>query len=301
MQRQPAQCSTLASLAGFAVLFGGLLSGFSGVTLAQNASPTVAPTVDPPPLALPVTGLQLSFTVAGNPVDVQRDTAGTYSLTGLPFPGEVLYVPKTSTVYYLHPEEPIWLAIPPAQLSGLVATLLPKAGPSWTPYLDHPTRRWDLKAQRQSDPTALPNPATAQDCHPAFTSLHAAQVSGLTVADLQRIVLTLQWLNSGLPVDGLSACDVALPTPTQAATIGLPIVWGNLLGSWQLAGLNAATVPTFTLPTNTQFPDADVRLRLLLVQLSPSERVTFIQQNSALPLSQQIGLLASQLTQESMP
>lgn len=292
MQRQSARCSNLAHWFGSALIF----SLISAAAAAQVPSPTLAPTLAPP-----ITGLQLSFTVAGNPLDVQRDTAGTYSLTGLPFPGEVLYVPKTSTVYYLHPEEPTWLAVPPAQLNGQVATLLPKAGPAWTPYLDQPTRRWDLKAQRNDDSTALPNPADAQECPPAFTSLHAAQVSGLSMADLQRIVLTLQWLNSGLPVDGLNACDVALPTPTQAGTIGLPIVWGNVLGNWQLTGLNTATVPTFALPATTQFPDAELRLRLLLVQLSPPERITFIQQNSGLPLAQQISVLASQLTQESMP
>ena len=292
MQRRVAWWSNPVSLVGFAVLF----SGLSGLSLAQSPSSTAAPTLAPAG-----SSLQLAYTVAGNPVEIQRDTAGTYSVIGLPFPGEVLYVPKTGTVYYLHPEEPIWLAVPPTQLNGLVATLLPKAGPSWTPYLDQPTRRWDLKAQRNVDTTALPNPANAQDCAPAFTSLHAAQVSGLTITDLQRVVLTLQWLNSGLPEENLSACDVALPTPTQAGTVGLPLVWSNLIGNWQLTALNTAAVPTFTIPTNTQFPDAEVRLRLLLVQLSPPERIAFIQQNSSLPLAQQIDLLASQLTQESMP
>jgi hypothetical protein len=292
MQRQAAWCSNPVSLVGLAVLFVGL----SGLALAQSASST------PATLVAPASGsLQLSFTVAGNPVEIQRDTAGTYSFTGLPFPGEVLYVPKTGTVYYLHPEEPIWLAVPPAQLNGQVATLLPKAGPAWTPYLDQPTRRWDIKAQRHDNITALPNPASAQECAPAFTSVHAAQVSGLTIADLQRVILTLQWLNSGLPAEALSACDVALATPTQAGTIGLPMVWTNLIGNWQLTGLNTAAVGTFTIPTNTQFPDAEVRLRLLLVQLSPPERIAFIQQNSSLPIGQQVSLLASQLTQESMP
>lgn len=230
--------------------------------------------------------LRITYDIGDIPVTITRDAAGTYQWDGLPYPGTVLYQPQNGVIYYQHPEDPAWHTITPAMLQGVVATAKPTNGPAWQAWQGQPTLRWNIAAD------------AATSCQPVFASQPAAQMAGLTVADLYHVLTALQWLNAGaIP----NPCERLFFAPADAARIGLPVLFTGPNGAWQLSEVVRTSASTIDLPRNATPVDDDVRLRLLLVQFSPTERVELLKKYGELPISQQVQAISLLLTQESLP
>lgn len=230
------------------------------------------------------TGLRLTYDMSGVPLEITRDAHGTVQVDGLSYPGLVLYIPATQTVYYQPPDMPEWLAIPPTATEGYAtpATVVP--GAAWQPYLNSPTQRWQVKGAQM-------------ECDNWFASHKAGQVTGMTGADLLRILTTLQWLHAGkaaAPCEKLSLDDAA------AKTIGLPLYFTGLSVRWQLTELVQTDIPTITLPASPVPVDDGARLRILLAQFGPEDRQQVLTEVEKLPLSQQLERIEKILSEQSV-
>lgn len=228
-------------------------------------------------------GLTLTYDMGGVPLTILEDEAGTVQIDGLSYPGLVLYVPATQTVYYQPPDEPEWLAIPPTATEGygLPATLV--AGAAWQPYLNSPTQRWQVKAAQM-------------DCDNWFASQKAGQVTGLTAADLLRVLTTLQWLHAG---HAAAPCEKLVLGDAEGKKVGLPLYFTALSVRWQLTELAQGDVPTITLPANPVPVDDAARLRILLAQFGPEDREQILTEVERLPLNQQLERIEKMLSDQA--
>jgi len=227
-------------------------------------------------------GLGITYDMSGSPLTIVRDAAGTYQVEGLPYPGNVLYRADTGTVYYQHPEDPVWHTVTPAMLQTVLTPVSASPGKAWQPWQGQPTQRWNL----------------GDNCSPIFTSQGAARQMGLTVADFSRIVGTLEWLNSGT---NPPACESPAYTAQQAARMGAPVWLSAANGPWQLKSVTRQVVPLITIPANATPVDADIRLRLLLVQFSPNERAEILKKFGDYPVEEQVEAVSRMLNEVSTP
>lgn len=226
----------------------------------------------PPQPETPSTGLRLTYDMAGSPVTLQRDASGVVQVDGLPYPGLVLYTPATGVVYYQHPDETGWLAITPSDTNGYTVSATTVAGAAWQPYLDSPTRRWEVKGAQMP-------------CDNWFTSQKAGSVAGLTAADLWRVFSSLQWLQAG---SAAPVCDKLSVDATQAAQIGLPLYFNGPGGLWQLTELTQADIAPIALPATPQPVTDEARLRVLLHQFGPEDKEALLKDIGQLPLARQL-------------
>ena len=242
-------------------------------------------------LALPVYavqgGLRITYDMSGTPLTIARDAAGTYQIDGLPYPGNVLYQPSTGTIYYQHPEDPVWHTVTPQMLQAnmVLTPASASAGNAWQPWQGQPTKRWNISIG-------------GTQCQPLFTSQGAEQQMGLTVNDFARILGALEWLSSGTAPSG---CEAPLFTQQQAVQMGAPVWLGTANGPWQLQTVTQEDIPAIQLPTNATPVDNDIRLRLLLVQFSPNERAELLKKFGDYPVAEQIEAIGKFLNQEAMP
>jgi hypothetical protein len=223
--------------------------------------------------------MRLVYDMSGSELVITRDNNGTVQLDGLPVPGLVLYVPATKVVYYQHPSLLGWLAIAPQHIAAQTTRPNIAMGAAWQPYLNSPTRRFEVVAG-------------AQTCDNWFGSGKAASIAGLNVADLTHIIAALQYLNAGAAAD---VCEMLTVPLRMAHTIGLPLRLNGPNGVWELTELYAAEIPTIPLPTNPQPPDDDTRLTILLSQFSTEERTEFVKNYGGLPLTGQLEQLENML------
>lgn len=218
------------------------------------------------------TGLRLVYDMDGMTITLTRDDAGTVQVDGLPFPGLILYRPDTRVVYYQQPESIGWLSITPDMTAGYGSPAVAVAGAAWQPYMDAPTQRWEMKTAQMT-------------CDNWFASAKAGQVAGLTGSDIQRVLITLQWLLNGKP--GV-ACDRLMPDDATSARIGLPLYFSAMGGRWRLTAMEQGPVPTITLPESPRPADDDARLNILLKQWDSANRKKLLKDIADLPLAKQL-------------
>jgi hypothetical protein len=222
----------------------------------------------------------------------------TYVVENLPFPGVVLYRPQTDEIAYQHPEEVSWLLIKPAEITPRPALAQALPGAPWQPWAGQETRIWNFS-------TSTPGVDTVtQKCPVMYASAPLGRQTELDIARLQGLFATLYWLNAGiLPAD----CTTTGWDAVVGLQVGLPIRWHGVVGAMVLhkAEKTAALDPVYAdlaWPTVTNPLDDEARLRLLLVQFSPTQRAAFIQKHGQLPIVRQIELLAEELVhEEAMP
>lgn len=234
-------------------------------------------------MPLPADGLRMVFDVDGAPVTWQMDAHGVVQVDGLPYPGLVLYVPASGVVYYQHPDEAEWLAVAPSMLDGYAYPTVLVDGGKWQPYLDAPTRRWEVKAAQLS-------------CDNWFASAKAGAVTGLTAADVWRVFNAMQWLTAG---DAAPVCERLAVAPEMAARVGLPLYFAGPAGRWQLTELGRVHVEEIAMPTNPQPVDDVVRLRLLMHQFGPEERRDMLREVDGLPVAQQLKRIQQMLLEQA--
>lgn len=231
------------------------------------------------PFGVSASPLTITWSLEGNTEPLQAHEVAkspqTWQLVGLPFPGTVLWRPKTQELAYQHPEDLSWLHLTPTDLPKTPPpTLTPAA--AGQPWQGAPTRRWAMQTGKKS-------------CGALFVAKSLG--NGLSVADIQSIHALLSWLNLGETPQG---CTASFP---DAPGLGLPTLWAGPMGQLALSNigpldttLQAALWPTITYPATPE-----VRLRLLLSQLPIPERAHFLQTHSQYPLLDQIENLAKQL------
>ncbi len=258
----------LPVLLGFAVLLG---QPVVAAAVANSASP-----------------LQLTYQAASLPsgaVSFQRltETPLTYAVTGLPFPGEILWRPTTTELAYRHPVEVSWLLMDATMLPATISTSL--AGRAAGPIMQGaPSRRWQLRAN-------------SHDCGVLFGSAQLGQRYGVTVRDLQIIHQLLYWANTS---EAPSGCNAPLLPTEAAARVGLPTRWQSPWGLLVLSTIEASQSPSLPAwPTHSQPLDLNARLRLLLIQLPVPARAEFLRAARNLPLAAQVATLARSLSAAS--
>ncbi|NBV54450.1 MAG: hypothetical protein EBR79_01905 [Proteobacteria bacterium] len=238
-------------------------------------------------------GVRVVYDMSGIPLELRVDGRGVVALDGLPYPGQVFYDSKGAVVYYQHPEEAEWIKVPPTALAKVFVEAKITAGPAWQPWQGKPTKRWDMQVKRDNGDGVMVD-AT---CDQWFSSQPLAAQAGLNVGDLVRILAAVQWLNAGAVPE---PCEKPLMTLAQAEEIGLPVLFTGPNGRWQLQELAREAVEDITLP-EAQLVDDNVRLRLLLVQYSPDERVALLKKFEGLPVGQQVEAIGRMLVEESLP
>lgn len=224
-------------------------------------------------------GLRLVYDMGGVPLTITRDAHDTYQFDGLPVPGMVLYTPATGTVYYQHPALPYWLKIGQDNLASALVKPNIAMGAAWQPYLDAPTRRYEVVTGNTT-------------CDNWFGSQKAASLAGLNIADMALVIAATQYLNAGNAADTCEMLDVPA---RMGETVGLPLRMNGPNGLWELMTLEHSSVAHIPLPDAPQPLDADARLSLLMSQLGETERKDFTTQYGQLPVEQQIEELQSLL------
>jgi hypothetical protein len=240
-------------------------------------------------ISLPVwaagaSGLRITYDMSGLPLTITRDAAGTYQFDGLPYPGVVLYQPKSGIMYYQHPEDPAWHTVTAPMLADVVSPATVKAGPAWQPWQGQPTLRWDVTVEKTA-------------CAPMFASQGVAAQGGLNVADFAEVLTALQWLNGGVS----HPCEKAFFPADAAAKVGMPVQFSGPNGPWQLQEVVQAEVEPIEVPAVSTPVDDDTRLNLLLVQFSPNERVNLLKKFGNLPVGQQVEAISKLLMDEAQP
>ncbi|MCP5405038.1 MAG: hypothetical protein H6922_02300 [Pseudomonadaceae bacterium] len=265
------------------------LAFMAGSVVAQETSPGVATeevsasaaqTVAMPP---PADGLRMTYDVDGAPVVWQRDAKGAVQIDGLAYPGLVLYVPQTGTVYYQHPDEVGWVSVTPAMLEGYAYPALLLQGGKWQPYLDAPTRRWEVKAAQLS-------------CDNWFASAKAGAVTGLTARDIWQVFDALAWLHAGTAVP---VCERMAVSAEDGKKVGLPMYFTGPGGRWQLTELGRTAVADIPLPATPEPADDAVRVRLLLHQFGPEDRADMLREMGSLPAAQQVLYLQKLMAEQA--
>lgn len=231
-----------------------------------------------------VAPLRITYDMSGLPLSISRDAEGTVMFDGLPYPGEVLYQPATGTIFYHHPEEAEWIAIPPAALEGMYASSTVTGGGKWQPWQGKATQQWDVKSEKTV-------------CDQWYASQALAADVGLNVADIMRVLVGVQWVNGGSVPD---VCERVRITDADAAKVGLPVLFTGPNGRWQLQEIVKEPVEKMDMPKATPVDD-ETRLRLLLVQFSPEERAAMLTQFAGKSTQQQIEAISNLLNQDATP
>lgn len=247
-----------------------------------------------PAVACAENGLKVTYDMSGMPLTITRDAAGTVQFDGLPYPGLVLYRPQTGVVYYQQNDDPVWLTVPPGALATVVRPAKVVAGPAWQPWpavgSPQPTKRFDVKVTDETDEKVT--------CAPVFGSTYAARMAGMDIADLQRVLATLEWMHGGRIT---APCDAADYAPDDVKAMGLPVIFAGPNGEWKLDDIVQADVPYIALPTAPQPFDERAHLTLLLSQFGPEEREAFLKQYGELPLAQQLDMVSRNLMMDAQP
>lgn len=227
-------------------------------------------------------GVVASYDAGGSPVELRRDGAGTVQIDGLPYPGLVLYVPATQTLYYQHPDDPQWIKIGEDQLDAATVPVKLQKGGASAPWQGQDVTAWRLHAG-----------ANAQE--DMFASVGLARQLGLTAHHLLQVVGMMEWLTAGSA--GAPENRMGLTT-AQGVDVGLPTRWNTPNGLLTLTALNRAPVATITVPTATQPLTDQLRLTLLLSQFGPDERKAFMTAHAGLPVAVQLDQLQGALQGE---
>lgn len=272
----------LAMVAAVSSVFAAPAATSSPKPAAAQPLAAVSPTA--PAARLPQQSVRLTYDMSDLPLTIVVDKTGTAHIEELPFPGEVIYQTSTGTIFYRHPEEEGWLAVPPTALAPVLVQGTVTPGAKWQPFNGQPTQQWEVKAG-----TTL--------CDQWYASPSAAKQSGLNVGDILHILTAVQWLNGGSVPNTCEKLDVPAAT---AEKIGLPVLFTGPNGRWKLHEVVAENVPTIAIPKATPI-SPEARLRLLLVQYSPEERAHLLTKFAGMSPAQQVDAISAMLSQDSLP